>query len=75
MPSKKQKEFFEKIPQDVPAFTLVATDPLAKATCDFWLRLARALGVNGNKLSRSNADIEAIAKFAVDHPDRMKIPD
>lgn len=75
MAKKHQKEFFNKIPEGVPAFTLAGWDILSVDTISYWLRRARAAGVNASKIARCEADLQEMINFAVNNPDKMRVPD
>jgi hypothetical protein len=75
MPAKCCKEFYARIPDDVPVFTIVAWDTFAVDTVRYWLQLAEFRGVNPDKLFRSRKHLEAIDRWQKDHPEKVKIPD
>jgi hypothetical protein len=75
MPAQCCKDFFAKLPDDEPVFTLAARDRLAPEVVDYWIKRARAEGVNEDKLRRSLQHFVAIVKFQRDNPERVKLPD
>ena len=75
MPATCCKEFYAKIPDDEPVFTVVGRDLLAAQTVEFWIERARACGVNDGKILRAQWHLEEMVLFAQQHPERMKLPD
>ena len=75
MPAQCCKEFYAKIPDDEPVFTLAGRDILAAQTVALWIERARAYGVNEDKILRAQWHLEAMERFEQDHPERMKLPD
>ncbi len=75
MPAKCCSDFFARIPDDVPVFTLVAYDQLAIDTVQFWIKRAEEEGVNGDKIERARQHLRAMATFESANPGRMKLPD
>jgi len=75
MPAECCKKFWEKIPEDVPVFTLAGWDPLAIDAIITWIALAVEYGVPESKLIRSREHLKAIQQFQKDHPERVKMPD
>lgn len=60
---------------DEPVFTLLGRDKLAVQTVKYWLSMARVSGVNQGKLIRVQEHLDALERFAREHPERMKYPD
>ena len=75
MPAQCCNEFYAKIPDDEPVFTLTGRDMLASETVAFWIERAEACGVNHDKILRAQWHLEAMQLFTQDHPERMKLPD
>lgn len=75
MPKQCCKEFFNRISDDVPVFTLVAYDQISQETVEFWLKRARELGVNADKLQRSEEHLADIAAWRAANPEKIKVPD
>jgi hypothetical protein len=75
MPAPCCKEFFARIPDDVPVFTLVAYDALAVSIVTEWVTRAEKLGVNSDKLTRSKEHLSAMIKWRLENPEKIKIPD
>lgn len=75
MPADCCKEFWNRIPDDEPVFTLAARDILAPETIRFWLEQAEAEGVPEDKLRRARMHLVAIEEFQIAHPERTKVPD
>lgn len=75
MPAQCCKDLFNRIPDDVPVFTLVAYDELSSDVILYWLKKAEIANVNPDKLKRSRERFEDFLKFRREHPDRMKLPD
>lgn len=50
MPSKRCADFLSKLPDDEPAFTVRARDPLILDIMKMWIVKAQALGVNNKKI-------------------------
>jgi hypothetical protein len=75
MPRPCCKRFFDRIPDDVPVFTVVAWDPTAVPTVEAWLAEARKLGVNPFKLETVTAHLNELKRWAAANPDKMKVPD
>jgi len=60
---------------DMPVFILMGQDKLAIPTVEFWLHIAKASGVNQEKLDKVYVHLEELRKYASEHPERMKKPD
>lgn len=75
MPAQCCKDFYNRIPDDVPVFTIVAWDKAAPDTVLRWIQRCQELGVNMNKIKRGLAHLNAIVNWQIEHPDRVKIPD
>jgi hypothetical protein len=75
MPEQCCKDFYAKIPDDEPVFTLAGRDMLAVETVAYWIERAKARGVNADKILRAQWHRAAMQLFTQDHPERMKLPD
>lgn len=75
MPAECCKEFFKKIPEDVPVFTLVGYDSLAISTIRFWIDRAEEYGVNHEKIDRAKEHLKAIESYQDSNPKSVKLPD
>jgi hypothetical protein len=75
MPAGCCKEFYARIADDEPIFTLAGRDQLAPETVEFWIRRANQRGVNDNKLTRAIQHLQAIQDFQRAYPGRTKLPD
>jgi len=75
MPAPCCKEFFARIPDDEPVFTLAGRDQISAATVEFWIRRASNLLVNDGKLTRAIQHLQAIQDFQRAYPGRTKLPD
>lgn len=75
MPAKCCKEFWARIPDDVPVFTLVGYDLLAPEVVNDWLESARRHGVNAEKVEKAKAHLDAMLEYQKANPDKCKIPD
>lgn len=59
----------------MPVFTLLAKDRLAVEVVEFWMRRARAAGVNADKLAKVQQHLDAMVAYRQYFPDRMQLPD
>jgi hypothetical protein len=75
MPEQCCKDFFDKIPDDEPVFTIAARDELAAYTVADWIVRAEADGVNPDKIARARQHLQDIVEFQSSYPDRVKKPD
>jgi len=75
MPAQCCKDFWRKLPDDVPVFTIVGYDKLAADTLECWLTFARANGVNRGKINRAQEHLAAIRAYQEAHPEKVKLPD
>lgn len=75
MPAQCCKDKWPTIPDDEPVFILRAKDKLARKVVAYWLELAAEAGVSVDKQVRVSEHLTAMDMFALDHPERMKIPD
>lgn len=75
MPKDCCKKFWNKIPDDVPVFTVVGWDSLASKTVRFWLAEAALAGVNADKLQRTINHIRDLDEYVANNPEKMKLPD
>lgn len=75
MPQQCCKDKWPEIPDDEPVLVLRGKDKLARKVVKYWLELAREAGVNQGKMIRVREHLDAMDAFAVNNPERMKIPD
>jgi hypothetical protein len=75
MPADCCKEFWGRIPDDEPTFTLAARDALSAHAVRFWIGEALKEGVNADKIVRATQHLKAIEDFQRAHLERVKIPD
>lgn len=75
MPPQCCKDKWPEIPDDEPVLVLRGKDKLARKVVKYWLELAREAGVNQGKMIRVMEHLDAMDTFAVNNPERMKIPD
>lgn len=75
MPAQCCKDFWARIPEDEPTFTIAGRDLFAVEVIGFWIEMAEAEGVNPDKIRRAKEHLAAIAKFQETHPERTKVPD
>jgi N-glycosylase/DNA lyase len=75
MPAECCKKFWERIPEDVPVFTLVGWDRLAERTVRFWVSEASMAGVPAAKMQKGINHILWMQEYAEAHPEMMKLPD
>jgi hypothetical protein len=68
-------DFWDRIPKDVPVFTIVAWDATAGQAISDWIDRAISRGVNKDKIARASAHIRAIEEWQEAHPELVKIPD
>ena len=60
---------------DMPVFTLLAKDVLAIETTEFWMKRAKEVGVNAEKLAKVQDHLDALIAYKNQHPEKMQIPD
>lgn len=75
MPAQCCRDFWKSIPEDTPVFILVGYDSLAPEVIAFWLRLAKAKGVNTAKRVKAEKHLQAVIDFQANHLDKVKLPD
>lgn len=75
MPLQCCKDKWPQIPDDEPVFILRGKDKLAVAAVRYWMDLAYRAKVNDEKMMKVQDHLNAMQLFAIEHPDRMKIPD
>ena len=75
MPAQCCKDKWPEIPDDEPVFILRGKDKLARYVVKYWMDMARTAGVNQGKMIRAGEHLDAMDRFSVEHPERMKVPD
>ncbi len=75
MPAKCCREFYDRLCEDEPIFTLAGRDRLAPAVIAYWIKLATMAGVNGDKLNRAYEHLTKMNEFQILNPERTKMPD
>lgn len=75
MPKQCCKDFFNKLSDEVPVFTISGNDKLAPAVVAYWHMLAADHRVNQGKLNRAYEHLLDIEAYQKQHPERVKLPD
>lgn len=75
MPAECCKEFFNKIPDDEPTFTIAGRDKIALHVIKAWIDAAKKCGVNKEKIASATRHYNAVAAFQTRYPERVKTPD
>ena len=75
MPAECCRNFWKRIADDEPVFTIAARDLLAVPVIREWIRRAEQAGVPADKIDRALDHLEAIEEFQDRNRDRCHLPD
>lgn len=71
--SPESKHILDKVSQEEPIFILRAQDTLAVYAVNFWVNLAKSMGVNEAKILSAQMHAAAMKEWQICHP--TKRPD
>jgi hypothetical protein len=78
MPAECCKKRYERLLREdpeMPVFTLLGKDSIAIETVKFWMKRAKELSVNPEKMKKVQDHLDALIKYKQDHPEKIQIPD